>query len=137
MLVECNYLKISNNDSSEKILPKSKEIALRLIYIYSILTFFCAAFYKLFGMNYFDSLTHSMTTIATGGFSNYNESIGYFDSASIEIISIIFIILGSLPFIAYIKFLSGNRQIFKTDTQIKTFIKIIIFNNYIKSVFEF
>ena len=96
--------RISNNDSSEKILPKSKEIALRLIYIYSILTFFCAAFYKLFGMNYFDSLTHAMTTIATGGFSNYNESIGYFDSASIEIVSMIFIILGSLPFIAYIKF---------------------------------
>ena len=79
--------RISNNDSSEKILPKSKEIALRLIYIYSILTLFCAAFYKLFGMNYFDSLTHAMTTIATGGFSNYNESIGYFDSASIEIVS--------------------------------------------------
>ena len=127
--------RISNNDSSEKILPKSKEIALRLIYIYSILTFFCAAFYKLFGMNYFDSLTHAMTTIATGGFSNYNESIGYFDSASIEIISMIFIILGSLPFIAYIKFLSGDRQIFKTDEQIKTFFKIIIFSIIILSLY--
>ena len=127
--------RISNNDSSEKILPKSKEIALRLIYIYSILTFFCAAFYKLFGMNYFDSLTHAMTTIATGGFSNYNESIGYFDSASIEIVSIIFIILGSLPFIAYIKFLSGDRQIFKTDEQIKTFFKIIIFSIIILSLY--
>ena len=127
--------RISNNDSSEKILPKSKEIALRLIYIYSILTFFCAAFYKLFGMNYFDSLTHAMTTIATGGFSNYNESIGYFDSASIEIVSMIFIILGSLPFIAYIKFLSGNRQIFKTDEQIKTFFKIIIFSIIILSLY--
>ena len=42
-------------------------------------------FYKLFGMGTFDSLTHSMTTIATGGFSNYNESIGYFDSALIEL----------------------------------------------------
>ena len=127
--------RISNNDSSEKILPKSKEIALRLIYIYSILTLFCAAFYKLFGMNYFDSLTHAMTTIATGGFSNYNESIGYFDSASIEIVSMIFIILGSLPFIAYIKFLSGDRQIFKTDEQIKTFFKIIIFSIIILSLY--
>ena len=127
--------RISNNDSSEKILPKSKEIALRLIYIYSILTFFCAAFYKLFGMNYFDSLTHAMTTIATGGFSNYNESIGYFDSASIEIVSMIFIILGSLPFIAYIKFLSGDRQIFKTDEQVKTFFKIIIFSIIILSLY--
>ena len=117
--------RISNNDSSEKILPKSKEIALRLIYIYSILTFMCAFFYKIFGMDYFDSLTHSMTTIATGGFSNYNESIGYFDSAQIEIVSMIFIILGSLPFIAYIKFLNGERKIFKTDEQIKTFFKII------------
>ena len=63
--------KISSNDSSEKILPKSKEIALRLIYIYSGLTVLCAFTYWIFGMGKFDSLTHSMTTIATGGFSNY------------------------------------------------------------------
>jgi trk system potassium uptake protein TrkH len=118
--------KISSNDSSEKILPKSKEIALRLILIYLGLTFLCAGSYKIFGMNFFDSLTHSMTTIATGGFSNYNESIGYFDSATIEITSIIFIILGSIPFITYIKFLNGDKKIFISDTQIKTFIKIII-----------
>ena len=118
--------KISNNDSSEKILPKSKEIALRLIYIYSGLTLFCAISYKIFGMNFFDSLTHSMTTIATGGFSNYNESIAFFNSFSIEISAMIFIILGSIPFIAYIKFLSGNKKIFFSDIQIKTFLKIII-----------
>ena len=77
-------------------------------------------------MNYFDSITHAMTTIATGGFSNYNESIGYFNSATIEITAIIFIILGSIPFIAYIKFLNGNKRIFISDSQIRTFIKIII-----------
>jgi trk system potassium uptake protein TrkH len=118
--------KISNNDSSEKILPKSKEIALRLIYIYTFLTIFCGLTYKIFGMSLFDSLTHSMTTIATGGFSNYNESIGFFDSVSIEISAMIFIILGSLPFIAYIKFISGNKMIIINDIQIKTFFKIII-----------
>ena len=110
--------KVSNNDSSEKIIPKSKEIALRLIYIYSFLTLFCGATYKIFGMNFFDSLTHSMTTIATGGFSNYNESIGYFNSVSIEISAMIFIILGSLPFIAYINLLSGNTNILSSDSQI-------------------
>ena len=120
--------KISNNDSSEKILPKSKEIALRLIYIYSSLTLLCAITYKIFGMGFFDSLTHSMTTIATGGFSNYNESIGFFNSISIEISAVIFIILGSLPFIAYIKFLSGNKKILYKDSQIKSFFKIIIFS---------
>tara|TARA_B100001093_G_scaffold187744_1_gene180319 strand:+ start:4858 stop:6303 length:1446 start_codon:yes stop_codon:yes gene_type:complete len=118
--------KISSNDTSEKILPKSKQIALRLILIYGTLTFLCAATYKIFGMSFFDSLTHSMTTIATGGFSNYNESIGFFDSASIEITSVIFIILGSIPFIAYIKFLNGDRKIFTSDVQIRTFIKIIL-----------
>ena len=118
--------KISNNDSSEKILPKSKEIALRLIYIYSFLTLLCAISYKVLGMNVFDSLTHSMTTIATGGFSNYNESIGFFNSFFIEVSAMIFIILGSLPFIAYIKFLNGNKKIFFSDIQIKTFLKIVI-----------
>ena len=127
--------KVSNNDSSEKILPKSKEIALRLIYIYSILTALCGVTYYFFGMNSFDSLTHSMTTIATGGFSNYNESIGYFDNISIEIVSMIFIILGSLPFIAYIKFLNGNKSIFTSDVQIKTFLKIIFFSVIILSVY--
>jgi trk system potassium uptake protein TrkH len=127
--------KISNNDSSEKILPKSKEIALRLIYIYSALTAICAFSYKVLGMNIFDSLTHSMTTIATGGFSNYNESIGFFNSFSIEVSAMIFIILGSLPFIVYIKFLNGNKKIFFSDIQIKTFLKIIIVSIIILSVY--
>ena len=120
--------KISSNDTAEKILPKSKQISLRLISIYAALTFFCALFYKIFGMNYFDSLTHSMTTIATGGFSNYNQSIGYFDSILIETTSMIFILLGSLPFIAYLKFLNGDKKIFFSDAQIKTFFKIVIFS---------
>ena len=127
--------KISSNDSSEKILPKSKEIALRLIYIYSGLTGICAITYWIFGMGKFDSLTHSMTTIATGGFSNYNESIGYFNSLPIEISSMFFIILGSIPFIAYIKFISGNKKIFLNDIQIKTFLKIIIFTVIILSIY--
>ena len=127
--------KISNHDSSEKILPKSKEIALRLIYIYISLTFFCGLTYKVFGMSFFDSLTHSMTTIATGGFSNYNESIGFFNSISIEISAMIFIILGSLPFIVYIKFLSGDKKIIFNDVQIKTFFKIIIASIIILSIY--
>ena len=120
--------KVSSNDTAEKILPKFKEVSNRLIIIYSSLTVLCAIFYNFFGMGFFDSLTHSMTTIATGGFSNYNESLGYFDNYLIETTSIIFIILGSIPFITYIKFLNGNKKIFFNDTQIKTFIKIIIFS---------
>ena len=128
--------KISSNDASEKILPKTKQISLRLILIYLILTFSCSFFYKIFGMNYFDSITHSMTTIATGGFSNYNESIGFFNSASIELTSMIFIISGSIPFIAYIKFLSGDRKIFISDMQIKSFIKIVLISILILTLYQ-
>ena len=127
--------KITSNDSSEKILPKSKQIALRLIFIYLFLTTLCAFSYKMLGMNLFDSITHSMTTIATGGFSNYNESIGFFNSISIETSAMIFIILGSLPFIAYIKFLNGDKKIFFTDIQIKTFLKVVLISIIILSVF--
>ena len=138
-------LKISSGDSSEKILPKSKQISLRLVLIYFSLTLLCAFFYKICGMNFFDSLTHSMTTIATGGFSNYNQSIGFFENAKIEYVSIVFIILGSIPFISYIKFLSGNRKIVFKDEQIKLFFKLIFFSILIlfiylaivnKSIFE-
>ena len=119
---------ISTSNTKEKILPKSKEISIRLIIVYLSLTLVCALFYKIFGMSFFDSIVHSMTTIATGGFSNYNESIGYFDSSLIELTSIVFIILGSIPFIAYIKYLNGDKKIFLNDTQIKTFIKIVVFS---------
>ena len=118
--------KISSSHNAEKIFPKSKEISLKLITIYLSLTIICSIFYNIFGMNFFDSVTHSMTTIATGGFSNYNESIGYFDSTLIEFTSIIFIFLGSLPFIAYIKFLNGDKKIFFTDSQIRLFFKITL-----------
>ena len=121
-------LKVSSGDASEKILPKTKEITIRLIIIYVALTLLCTLFYKIFGMKFFDSFTHSMTTIATGGFSNYNDSIGHFNNFKIEITSMIFIILGSIPFIAYIKYLNGNKKIFITDVQIKSFIKIIFFS---------
>ena len=121
-------LKISYYDTSEKILPKSKQISLRLIMVYLFLTLFCAIFYKIFGMNFFDSITHSMTTIATGGFSNYDQSIGYFNNPYIEIISILFILLGSIPFILYIKFISDDKKIIFKDEQVKLFFKLSLFS---------
>ena len=64
------------------------------------------------GMSLFDSAAHSMTTIATGGFSTHTESIGYFKSSGIEIVATIFIILGSIPFISYLKFVEEIQKFF-------------------------
>jgi trk system potassium uptake protein TrkH len=97
-----------------------------ILVIYVSLTFLCGIAYWIVGMNFFDSIAHSMTTIATGGFSTHSSSIGYFQNPKIEIIATIFIISGSIPFIAYLKFVKGNKKIFFQDVQIKGLIYILI-----------
>ncbi|MBD1149755.1 TrkH family potassium uptake protein, partial [Pelagibacterales bacterium SAG-MED27] len=104
-------------------------------------------FYWIFGMTIFDSICHAMTTIATGGFSTHNDSIGFFENSNIEIVASIFIILGSIPFISYLKFSQGNRKIFFQDVQIKGLIYLLaisiaimfsylIFINYESNIFD-
>ena len=120
--------RVKGSDTTEKILPKTREVTIIISTIYLMLTFSCGIGYWLFGMGIFDSIAHSMTTIATGGFSTYSDSIGYFQNPKIEIVSIIFIILGSIPFIAYLKFVKGDKKIFFKDVQIKGLIYILIFS---------
>ena len=123
--------------STEKILPRTMEVATILIITYLVLTSLCAFFYWIFGMSAFDSIAHSMTTLATGGFSTHNESIGFFSNSNIEIIASIFIILGSIPFISYLKFIKGNRKIFLEDIQIKGLINILCLSIIIMFVYLF
>jgi trk system potassium uptake protein TrkH len=86
-------------------------------------------------MSIFDSVCHAMTTIATGGFSTHNDSIGFFKNSNIEIIASIFIILGSIPFISYLKFSQGNRKIFFSDVQIKGLIYLLIISIIIMFIY--
>jgi len=118
--------RMESSDTTEKILPRAREVTIIISIIYLTLTFACGVAYWLVGMNIFDSIAHSMTTIATGGFSTYSSSIGYFQNPKIEIIAIIFIVLGSMPFIAYLKFVKGDQKIFFKDVQIKGLIYIFI-----------
>ncbi len=120
--------KMEGPDTTEKILPRTIEVATILIFTYLALTVSCATFYWVLGMSLFDSIAHAMTTIATGGFSTHNESIGFFKNPNIEVVASIFIVLGSIPFIAYLKFLKGNKSIFIQDFQIKGLIYLIIFS---------
>ena len=139
--------KMEGPDSTEKILPRTIEVAAIIISTYFSLTLICGFFYWIFGMSVFDSVSHSMTTIATGGFSTHNDSIGFFKNSNIEIIASIFIILGSIPFISYLKFVKGNKNIFFQDVQIKGLIYLLIisvvimffylmFINYESSIFD-
>jgi trk system potassium uptake protein TrkH len=139
--------KMEGPDSTEKILPRTIEVAAIIISTYVILTLFCGFFYWVFGMTVFDSICHAMTTIATGGFSTHNDSIGFFKNSNIEIVASLFIILGSIPFISYLKFSQGNKKIFFQDVQIKGLIYLLtistiimflylLFINYESNLFE-
>jgi len=139
--------KMEGPDSTEKILPRTIEVATIIISTYIALTFLCGFFYWTFGMSIFDSVSHAMTTIATGGFSTHNDSIGYFNSSNIEIVASIFIILGSIPFISYLKFAQGNKKVFFQDVQIRGLIYLLalsifvmflylIFINYESNLFD-
>ena len=138
-LLKVGGMQVFKTDSSEaeKLLPKTIEVASVIILIYTTLTISCVTIYWLQGMSVFDSIAHALTTLATGGFSTHNESIGYFKSPGIELTSIIFIILGSLPFITYLKFIKGNRKIFFTDVQIKGFIYLVVISIIIMFLYLF
>ncbi len=123
--------KMEGPDSTEKILPRTIEVATIIISTYIVLTFICGLFYWIFGMTVFDSVSHAMTTIATGGFSTHNDSIGFFKNSNIEIVASIFIILGSIPFISYLKFAQGNKKIFFQDVQIKGLIYLLAISIFI------
>ena len=129
--------KMEGPDSTEKILPRTIEVAAIIISTYIILTFLCGIFYWFFGMTIFDSVSHAMTTIATGGFSTHNESIGFFNNPGIEITATIFIILGSIPFIAYLKFIKGNKKILLQDVQIRGFLYLLFTSIFIMFLYLF
>ncbi|MCH8497696.1 MAG: TrkH family potassium uptake protein [Marinobacter sp.] len=76
-----------------KLTPRIAETAKALWYIYVALTVACATAYWLAGMSGFDAIAHSFSTVAIGGFSTYDASIGHFDSALIEMIAVVFMIL--------------------------------------------
>ncbi len=81
-----------------KLTPRITETAKALWYIYAALTVACMLAYLAAGMNWFDALGHSFSTVAIGGFSTYDASIGHFDSAVIELICITFLIISALSF---------------------------------------
>jgi len=117
--------RMESSDKSEKILPRAAQLIAYIGFIYLFFTMLCAFFYWLAGMSGFDAVAHAMTTIATGGFSTHDLSVGYFDNAKIEFIAIIFMLFGSLPFVLYLRALRGSTNAFLHDSQVRWFLAIV------------
>jgi trk system potassium uptake protein len=119
-------VRTESSDLSEKILPRAAQIASAIGLIYLTFTLACAILYWYAGMVPFDAAAHAMTTIATGGFSTRDASIGGFGSAAIEWIAIVFMVIGSLPFVLYIQALGGQMRPLFRDAQVRWFIGIAV-----------
>jgi len=117
--------RMESSDQSDKAMPRAAQIASAIGVIYLLLTIVWAGFYWVAGMTGFDAISHAMTTIATGGFSNHDESFAYFDSAMIEYIAAAGMLVGALPFILYLRALQGDMLAVVNDSQVQWFLIFI------------
>ena len=88
----------SSGIAKDRLTPKLRNTAIALWKIYVSLTILCALGYFLAGMSIFDAISHSFSTVAIGGFSTHDASIGYFNSVSVEMIAIFFMFLAGINF---------------------------------------
>ena len=105
--------------------PKIQETASILWKIYIVLSVLEVISLKLAGMNFFDSLCHTFTTMATGGFSNYNDSIAHFNSLTIEIIITLFMVLAGINFTLHFFLWKGPRKVVWNNSELKSYLLIL------------
>jgi trk system potassium uptake protein TrkH len=118
--------RMESSDTSEKVLPRAAQIAAATGFIYVALTAICVLSLWGAGMTGLEALVHAMTTVATGGFSTSDASVGHFASAPIDWIVILFMILGSLPFVLYLQAVRGAPLLLWRDSQVRTFLAIVL-----------
>ena len=110
-----------------RLTPRIAETAKALWLIYIGLTGICAAAYWAAGMSLFDAVTHSFSTIATAGFSTYDDSIGHFDSALIDWLVVFFIFVASLNFaLHFLALRRATAQVYLRDPELKLFALLLL-----------
>jgi trk system potassium uptake protein TrkH len=115
-------MKTESSDTSDKVLPRAREITAGIAIAYVALTTLCAIAYGLAGMTSFDAVNHAMTTIATGGFSTHDDSFGFFNSPILPWIAIVFMISGALPFTLYLKAVGRDPFAMLKNGQVRFFL---------------
>ena len=110
-----------------KLTPRIKETAKALWYIYLGLTAVCALAYWLAGMSFFDALGHSFSTVAIGGFSTHDQSIGYFNSPTIAAIAVVFMVVSGINFaLHFLTWRSRRLTIYVHDSEVRAFVLILL-----------
>ncbi|MGE5767187.1 MAG: TrkH family potassium uptake protein [Bacteroidota bacterium] len=110
---------------ADKVLPRAAQIAGGIAIVYVLLTGVGVLVLWSLGMSGFDAICHTMTSIATGGFANYDASIGHFNNAAIDWAMSIIMLLGSVPFVLYLRVIRGDLRTVYLDTQVRWFLAIV------------
>ncbi len=114
-----------SSDRSEKIMSRTSKVAAATALAYLVLSVMCAIALYLGGMNAFDAINHAMTTLATGGFSTKDESIGFYHSDIIQWIEVVFMTAGALPLVFFVRLLAGGTRALREDPQVRWFIGVL------------
>ncbi len=111
----------------QRLTPRIQETAKALWSIYFGLTILCALLYTFAGMSIFDAISHAMSTVAIGGFSTHDDSIGYFNSLTIEIICMIFMLLSAISFaLHYFSIYKSKSLKYFYDPELRFFVTILL-----------
>ena len=121
-----NLIQTEFADQTEKVMPRPAQFGRTLALVYLVLSALCALLYWNAGMTGFDSVVHAMTTISTGGFSNYDDSFGNFPAPMLRGTAMIFMILGSLPFVMYVRMLRGDLNHLWSAGQARNFLFVLL-----------
>lgn len=106
----------------DKITPKMSDTAKTLYTIYLLFTVLETILLMLGGMNLYDALIHTFGTVGTGGFSNYNASIGYFDSTYIKVVITAFMVMCGVNFNLFYFTVKRGPKVFLEDSEFKLYI---------------
>lgn len=111
---------------TDMLLPNLMKTARLILAIYSGYITLGVVLYVICGMSVFDGINHSITAIATGGFSTRSQSIAYYDSVPIEMVSMFLMLLGTISFMAHLSLLMGKWQKFFNNSEMKATVVICI-----------
>lgn len=121
-----SLFRLESSDRSEKLLPRFSQLATALFWVYGAMTLACACAYYVAGMGLFDAVNHAMTTVTTAGFSTHDASLGHYDTPGILIVALVFMLMGALPAVLYIRiFLPRSLQRW-SDPQVVVFLGICL-----------
>lgn len=118
--------RLESSDTSEKVLPRAGQIAAAVGLVYLALTFVCFLAYLSAEMSPFDAANHAMTTVATGGFSTRDASLGAFTAGGADLVALVFMVLAGLPFMLYVRAAQGRPDLLLLDSQARTFLLVAL-----------